>query len=113
MGHSRPARSDQGLTSDVASPSEHAPRGFKAREPLVRPIEITSTTGPLKAFGFPDPRRLPSARSSCEPFSGHVAARATSRVSAPFHSWRDDRSELGPVPRSQPRPRAAFRTRRR
>lgn len=29
-GHCRPTRSDQGLTSDVASPSGHCSRGFKA-----------------------------------------------------------------------------------
>jgi len=68
---------------------------------------------PLKVDGFPDPRRLPSAGSSCEPFSGLAATRATTRVSAPFRPLRVHRFGLGPFPRSQPRPRTASGARHR
>lgn len=68
---------------------------------------------PLKVDGFPDPRRLPSAGSSFEPFSDLAATRAAIQVSAPFRPLRVHRSGLGPFPRSQPRPRAASGARHR
>lgn len=68
---------------------------------------------PLKVDGFPDPRRLPSAGSSFEPFSDLAATRATTQVSAPFRPLRVHRFGLGPFPRPQPRPRTASGARHR
>lgn len=53
---------------------------------------------PLKVDGFPDPRRLPPAGSSFEPFSDLAATRATTQVSAPFRPLRVHRFGLGPFP---------------
>jgi len=111
-GHCRPTRSDQGLTSGVASPPGHCSRGFKALE--LRPSDRDRFHRcPLKVDGFPDPRRLPSAGSSFEPFSDLAATRAAIQVSAPFRPLRVHRFGLGPFPRSQPRPRAASGARHR
>lgn len=68
---------------------------------------------PLKVDGFPDPRRLPSAGSSFEPFSDLAATRTTTQVSAPFRPLRVHRFGLGPFPRPQPRPRTASGARHR